>query len=70
MIIITIIITIIIIVNESLIVINNNAYIPILPISARRSRRAHISPDPTKKTGILPVQIVRNEDVFVVQKQS
>ena len=39
--------------------IMNNAYILILPISSRGSRKAHIPSDLPKKTGIL-LKIVRN----------
>ena len=41
-------------------IINNNAYIPILLISPRGSRRAHITSDLSKKTGMFLVKIVRN----------
>ena len=45
--------------------INNNAYILILPyLRQAPGEHAYLA----KKTGILPVKIVRNYNVFVLQK--
>ena len=46
-------------------IINNDAYIPILPYLREAPGEHTYLP---KKTGIFPVKIVRNWDAFVLQK--
>ena len=47
-------------------IINNDAYISVLPISPGGSGEHTYLP---KKTGIFSVNIVRNEHIFVLQKR-
>ena len=46
-------------------IINNDAYIPILPYLRKAPAEHTYLP---KKTGIFPIKIVRNLDAFVSQK--
>ena len=46
-------------------IINNDAYIPILPYLRKAPAEQTYLP---KKTGIFPIKIVRNLDAFVSQK--